>query len=125
MLLLGSTGAAGLSRSGRMTPIIAGALPDLRRYLCLDISRGQIGAGEVTRGEGVEAPVVDPTAPGHTEHVDGVAAGLSTKHGLALTNRGSARAADVLALAREIRDGVQEAFGVRLVNEPVLVGCEL
>lgn len=50
---------------------------------------------------------------------------LSTKHTLALTNRGHARAADVLALAREIRDGVEQAFGVRLVPEPVLVGCEL
>ena len=52
-------------------------------------------------------------------------AALSTKHTLALTNRGSARAADVLALAREVRDGVEAAFGVRLVNEPVLVGLTL
>lgn len=50
---------------------------------------------------------------------------LSTKHTLAITNRGSARAADVVALARELRDGVAEAFGVVLVNEPVLVGLEL
>ena len=57
--------------------------------------------------------------------LDGAAAGLSTKHTLALTNRGSARAADVLDLARELRDGVEDAFGVRLVNEPVLVGLEL
>ncbi len=57
--------------------------------------------------------------------LEGRPAGLSTKHTLALTNRGSARAADVLALAREIRDGVEDAFGVRLVNEPVLVGLEL
>ncbi|MFK5582642.1 UDP-N-acetylmuramate dehydrogenase [Serinicoccus sp. LYQ131] len=52
-------------------------------------------------------------------------AGLSTKHTLALTNRGSARAQDVLAVAREVRDGVRETFGVSLVNEPVLVGLEL
>ncbi|WP_237565568.1 UDP-N-acetylmuramate dehydrogenase [Ornithinimicrobium cavernae] len=52
-------------------------------------------------------------------------AALSTKHTLALTNRGRARAADVVALAREVRDGVQEAFGVTLVNEPVLVGLTL
>ena len=49
-------------------------------------------------------------------------AALSTKHTLAITNRGSATAADVVRLAREIRDGVQDAFGVALVNEPVLVG---
>lgn len=52
-------------------------------------------------------------------------AALSTKHTLALTNRGSATAADVVHLARSIRDGVREAFGVTLVNEPVLVGHTL
>ncbi len=50
---------------------------------------------------------------------------LSTKHTLALTNRGAATAEDLLALAREIRDGVREAFGVELVNEPVMVGVKL
>jgi UDP-N-acetylmuramate dehydrogenase len=50
---------------------------------------------------------------------------LSTKHTLALTNRGSATTADLLALAREIRAGVESRFGIRLVNEPVLVGCTL
>ncbi len=53
------------------------------------------------------------------------AARLSTKHVLAITNRGGASARDVLALAREIRDGVRERLGVSLVNEPVLVGVEL
>jgi UDP-N-acetylmuramate dehydrogenase len=50
---------------------------------------------------------------------------LSTKHTLALTNRGEATTADLLGLAREVRDGVERAYGIRLVNEPVLVGCEL
>jgi UDP-N-acetylmuramate dehydrogenase len=50
---------------------------------------------------------------------------LSTKHTLALTNRGHATTAELLDLAREIRDGVEQRFGIRLVNEPVLVGCEL
>ncbi|ADU49295.1 UDP-N-acetylmuramate dehydrogenase [Intrasporangium calvum] len=49
-------------------------------------------------------------------------AALSTKHTLAVTNRGGASASDILALARQVRDGVEEAFGIRLVNEPVLVG---
>ncbi|MFE3291318.1 UDP-N-acetylmuramate dehydrogenase [Rhodococcus sp. NPDC059234] len=48
---------------------------------------------------------------------------LSTKHTLALTNRGHASTGDLLALARDVRDGVQEAFGVRLEPEPVAVGC--
>jgi UDP-N-acetylmuramate dehydrogenase len=50
---------------------------------------------------------------------------LSTKHTLALTNRGSGTTAELLDLAREIRDGVEARFGIRLVNEPVLVGCTL
>lgn len=53
------------------------------------------------------------------------AARLSTKHALALTNRGAATTADVLALARAVRDGVRATFGVTLVPEPVLVGCAL
>jgi UDP-N-acetylmuramate dehydrogenase len=52
-------------------------------------------------------------------------AALSGKHTLALTNRGGATAADLVALAREVRDGVRARFGVDLVNEPVLVGCSL
>lgn len=52
-------------------------------------------------------------------------AGLSTKHTLALTNRGTATAADVVALAREVRDGVRRATGVDLEPEPALVGCSL
>ncbi len=57
-------------------------------------------------------------------HGDGPAR-VSTKHTLALTNRGGATTADLLRLAREVRDGVEAAFGIRLVNEPVLVGCSL
>jgi len=50
---------------------------------------------------------------------------LSSKHTLAITNRGGASAADVVALAREVRDGVERAYGVRLVPEPVLIGVSL
>jgi len=50
---------------------------------------------------------------------------LSSKHTLALTNQGGATAADLLSLAREIRTGVKEKFGIELLAEPVLVGCEL
>lgn len=52
-------------------------------------------------------------------------AALSTKHTLALTNRGGATAGDVLTLARTVRDGVAERFGITLVPEPVLVGAAL
>ena len=50
---------------------------------------------------------------------------LSTKHTLALTNRGGATTADLVALAREVRAGVSERFGIYLVNEPVMINCTL
>jgi UDP-N-acetylmuramate dehydrogenase len=50
---------------------------------------------------------------------------ISAKHTLALTNPGGASAASVVRLAREIRNGVWQAFGVELVSEPVLVGADL
>lgn len=56
-------------------------------------------------------------------HARGGAA-ISTKHALALTNRGDATAADVFALAREIRDGVAERLGVSLEPEPMLLGFD-
>ena len=48
---------------------------------------------------------------------------ISTKHTLALVNPGGATTAGLLALAREIQDGVRAAFGVSLDIEPVLVGA--
>ena len=48
--------------------------------------------------------------------------GISTKHTLALVNRGDASTAELMALAREIAGGVRERFGVQLAPEPVLVG---
>jgi UDP-N-acetylmuramate dehydrogenase len=50
---------------------------------------------------------------------------ISTKHTLALTNRGNATTEDLLTLAREVVAGVHEAFGITLVNEPVTVGVSL
>jgi UDP-N-acetylmuramate dehydrogenase len=51
---------------------------------------------------------------------DGIA--ISSKHTLALCNRGSGTTAELVALAREIADGVREVFGVELVPEPVFAG---
>jgi UDP-N-acetylmuramate dehydrogenase len=50
---------------------------------------------------------------------------LSTKHTLALTNRGGASTDDLLALAREVRDGVRAKFGIELEPEPIFLGCSL
>lgn len=61
----------------------------------------------------------DKGYPGHG------AATLSTKHTLALTNRGGASADDIVRLARDIRAGVKKAFGVELVPEPVWLGVSI
>ncbi|ANB07971.1 UDP-N-acetylenolpyruvoylglucosamine reductase [Streptomyces ambofaciens] len=89
-------------------------------------------------GEGVEPPafpagegriktsaawLIDKA--GFTKGYGSGPARISTKHTLALTNRGEATTEDLLALAREVVAGVREAFGVTLVNEPVTVGVSL
>jgi UDP-N-acetylmuramate dehydrogenase len=53
------------------------------------------------------------------------AVGISTKHTLALVNRGGGTTAELLALARELRDGVRSAFGVTLIPEPTFIGVAL
>jgi UDP-N-acetylmuramate dehydrogenase len=50
---------------------------------------------------------------------------ISTKHTLALTHRGGGSTAALLELARTIRDGVRDRFGIELHPEPVLVNCAL
>ena len=48
--------------------------------------------------------------------------GLSSRHALALVHHGGGTTAQLLALAREIRDRVEERFGVRLRPEPIFLG---
>jgi len=83
-------------------------------------------------GPGVPEGAVKTSAAWLIEHAgfgkgfavrDDALASLSTKHALALTNRGGASAADLIELARAVRDGVRGAFGIELVPEPVLVGA--
>ncbi|MCV7628909.1 UDP-N-acetylmuramate dehydrogenase [Micrococcus luteus] len=52
-------------------------------------------------------------------------ASVSTKHTLAMTNRGDATTEDVLTIARTVRDGVRERFGVELHPEPMIIGTSL
>ncbi|MDE3722351.1 UDP-N-acetylmuramate dehydrogenase [Nocardiopsis sp. N85] len=100
---------------------------------------------EAVRSRATERLGADVTVPGHPDtdgnvklsaawlidragftkgYGDGPAR-ISGKHALALTNPGGATTADLLDLAREVRAGVEAAFGVRLVNEPVMVGVSL
>jgi UDP-N-acetylmuramate dehydrogenase len=55
-------------------------------------------------------------------HGDPATIAISSKHTLALTNRGAGTTALLVALAREVADGVEREFGVSLVPEPVFVG---
>ncbi|GAA1470793.1 UDP-N-acetylmuramate dehydrogenase [Corynebacterium aurimucosum] len=64
-------------------------------------------------------------AKGYPGEGAGARATLSTKHTLALTNRGEATADDIVALARDIRAGVQKAFGVTLEPEPIWLGVSI
>ncbi len=48
--------------------------------------------------------------------------GISSKHALAIVNRGGATAADVLTLKEQIQQRVQEIWGIRLEPEPILIG---
>jgi UDP-N-acetylmuramate dehydrogenase len=48
--------------------------------------------------------------------------GISSKHALAIVNRGGATAAEVVALKDQIQHRVEEIWGVRLEPEPVMVG---
>ncbi len=51
-------------------------------------------------------------------------AGISTRHSLALVNRGGATAAEIVALAAKIRRRVRQVSGVTLEPEPVFLGFE-
>jgi len=48
--------------------------------------------------------------------------GISSAHALALVHHGGGAAAQLIALAREIRDGVRQMFGITLRPEPVFLG---
>lgn len=87
-------------------PVTAWAMPD---------GRVKLSAAALIERAGVPRGHPGPDAPVR----------VSTRHTLALTHRGCGTTGALLALARDVRDRVEEAFGVRLVPEPVLVGCAL
>lgn len=62
---------------------------------------------------------------GFGAELTGGRASLSTKHTLALTNRGSATTADLITVAQAVRDGVQKHWKIALHPEPVLIGCRV
>ena len=101
----------------------AGALPeDAPRWPAAD-GRVKLSAAWLIDRSGFGKGFGLPGTAG--EQLAGGRAALSTRHTLAVTNRGSASAADLLAVAGAVADGVEEAFGIRLHPEPLLIGCAL
>lgn len=106
-------------------PVLDRAAYELLRDRAADLGEPPAwpGAGDVVKVSA--AWLIDKAgfAKGHPGP-DGVA--ISSKHTLALTNRsGTAATAALVALARQIRDGVHDRFGVTLHPEPVLVNCTI
>lgn len=62
-------------------------------------------------------------APGYRVEGEAGTVALSSKHALAVTNRGGATTAEVMRFAAHIREGVEAEFGVRLGPECDLVNC--
>ena len=108
-------------------------LPDASLPRVLEAVRARLGAGVQVPQHPAGAGATKLSAAWLIERAGfrrghpgpGARVSLSTKHTLALTNRGSASTGDLLALAREVVSGVRAAFGVQLHPEPVLVNCAL
>ncbi|BCJ43141.1 UDP-N-acetylenolpyruvoylglucosamine reductase [Actinoplanes ianthinogenes] len=86
--------------------------------------------GELPHWPGADGTVKIPAAwliehAGFPKGFAGAGVAISGKHTLALTNRGTGTTAALLELARTIRDGVRDRFGVELHPEPVLINCAL
>jgi len=123
---LGADEAAGMPRF----PVAAGSMAT--EGSGTEVSGGAAGASGGAGNGAVEALVKLSAAwlidrAGFAKGYPGAdaPARLSTKHTLALTNRGAARAVDVVKLARDVRAGVQEKFGVQLEPEPLWIGLEI
>ena len=119
--------------------------PDYNRHSCGSFFMNPILTKEQAAKLPEDAPRFDATLPDGTPGVKtsaawlidhagfhkgyktsgNAAAGLSTMHTLALTNRGGATAADIAELAKTVQDGVERAYGIRLVPEPVVIGMSL
>jgi len=95
-----------------------------------DCDRGRIGAPAAPRRPAVDgdlktsaAWLIEQAGFGRGYGVGRV--GLSTKHTLALVNRGGASTSELMDFARVIRAGVRDRFGITLDVEPALVGVTL
>ena len=101
-------------------PVVDVAVVDELEARGLEVPRYPATVGKVKLSA---AWLIDKAAGFHPGYPgEGALARLSTKHSLALTNRGAATARDIADLAHEIQAGVKQATGVELKPEPVWVG---
>ena len=102
-------------------PVVPTALAD-----AIDAKVGEAGMPRFAAGDGQEklsaAWLIERAGFPRGYPGEDAPARLSTKHTLALTNRGNANASDIVALATDVQAGVEKQFGVQLVPEPVWVG---
>jgi UDP-N-acetylmuramate dehydrogenase len=90
----------------------------------------ELGLADTPHWPGDDGTVKIPAAwliehAGFPKGYAGEGVSISTKHTLALTNRGPGTTEALLSLARVIRDGVRDRFGIELHPEPVLINCAL
>ncbi|TCO65198.1 UDP-N-acetylmuramate dehydrogenase [Actinocrispum wychmicini] len=101
-------------------PHLTEALARIRAQVGPDVRIPQYPGGKLSAAWLIERAGFPKGHPGPGNRV-----ALSHSHTLALTNRGDGTTDDLLSLAREVRDGVDQVFGVELAAEPVLVGCSM
>lgn len=99
-------------------PVVEGLVKTSAAWLIdhAGFSKGWALPASSAAAAAADAAAAPPAAPATP------AASLSTKHVLALTNRGGAQAADLARLRDAVVDGVRERYGITLVPEPVHVG---
>jgi UDP-N-acetylmuramate dehydrogenase len=92
---------------------------ELQRRAGLSVPRYPVSSGDVKTAA---AWLIERA--GFSKGYSNGPAAVSTKHTLALVNKGGAAAEDILRLAREIRTRVHDKFGIKLLPEPVFLGFE-
>jgi UDP-N-acetylmuramate dehydrogenase len=101
----------------------AAALPkDMPRY---PLGDHEVGGTEATHVQVPAAWLIENAGFYKGWGLPGSGAQVSHIHALALTNRGNATAQDVVELARAVRAGVKDKFGLDLVPEPNMIGVEI
>ena len=106
-----------------MNPVVPAAALDglLERIAARGVAPESVPRYPASEATKLSAAWLIEQAGFHKGHRHGKV-GISSKHALAIVNRGGGTAREVVELVREIRARVEDAFGVMLVPEPNFVG---